>query len=262
MKSQISQFLEQYPESNLNDHLLAILGNVYLEENDYSNAVSSYDEIKTEDIKNKITLNLFQSLYNLKWHVRLIEECEKYIDDCDEELKIKITYILARSLYSEALDNEFEVKKAHLEKAKVKFEELIGSKYEIDASEYLSQIFCFLEDYESAANYYLDLASKNTEKKEEFLLQAALVLKNFNQEKSLSTLDLILEEKNKKQHEAAYNKILVLFDLKRFDDIITQKDDLLNLNLWFRYNRINEEWHFFISKLPVRTGGHELADLK
>ncbi|NGX63332.1 MAG: hypothetical protein KR126chlam6_00740 [Candidatus Anoxychlamydiales bacterium] len=227
---QIENYINDHQEAQLNDSLYAILGNIYMFEKNYSKAVSSFDNIKDSDIKDKISINLLASLYHLKWHARLIDECDVYVNKVDGELKNKILYLQSISLYNRSLEIKDETEiNTLITKAKDGFEKLIDTKFDNQATEYLSQIHKTLNDFEKASICYLDLSEKDPTKKEEYLFQAALLQAHFDKEKALATFNSISERGAKKSNEAAYNKLLLLFEMKRFSTIADEKDRLLNL---------------------------------
>ncbi|MFA6118288.1 MAG: hypothetical protein WCT85_04345 [Parachlamydiales bacterium] len=229
-KFQIESHFKENPKSPLNDSLFAILGNIYLNEKNYSKAVSCYENIKSVDIKDKIATNLLEGLYNLKWHTRLIEECNNYIDKVDDSLKQKIIFLQALSYYDKATEiNDETEKNQNFNLSKSKFELLLDSKFQNESREYLSQIHKKLNDYQAACKYYLDLAEKDPQKKESYLFQAALLESTFDKEKAIKTFDEIISLNPNNAADAAYNKLILLFDMKKYDSIILDKNKFLSI---------------------------------
>ncbi|NGX27963.1 MAG: Outer membrane protein assembly factor BamD [Candidatus Anoxychlamydiales bacterium] len=229
-KYQIENYINDNPKSALVDSLHALLGNIFMNEKNYSKAISAYDNIKKEDVKDKIAINLLACMHNLKWYSRLIDECDNYFEKVDGELKQKIAYLKAISLYNKSLSSSEDDEILQLtEKAKEQFENLLESKYENQAKEYLSQIHKNLNDYDQASKYYLDLAMLDPSKKDDHLFQAALLQAHFNKDEALNTFNRITDNLSTKSPDAAYNKLLLLFEMKRFLDIVEQKDKLLTL---------------------------------
>ncbi len=228
-KFQIENFISNNPSSCLVDSLYALLGNIFMNEKDYSKAISSFDNIKTQDIKDKVAINLLASLYHMKWYQRLIDECEFYAKNVDGELKQKITYLQALSYYNKALEtNDKNENNNLINKAKTKFEELLESQFANHAREYLSQIHKNLNEFEKASFYFLQLAEKDFSKEEDYLFQAALLQAHFDKEKALNTFNKISETTSSKAQDASFNKLLLLFEMQRFEEITNQKDLFLN----------------------------------
>jgi len=256
-KHQIQTFINDNPNNSLVDSLFAILGDIYVNEKNYSKAVAAFDNIKSEDIKDKIAINLLSSLYHLKWHSRLIDECENYLTKVDDELKEKITYLQGLTFYNKSLEENNEKDKINLSlRAKNKFESLLESRFQNQSQEYLSQIYKNLNDFEAASNYYLNLAKKDTSKKEEYLFQAALLQYHFNKEQAIATFDLIIQDPNSlKTADAAYNKLLILFEMKKYEDIISNKDMFLQIISTEKTHIAN----FFIGKCYFKINNFENA---
>jgi len=229
-KYQIENYISEHPKSHMIDSLYAILGNIYMNEKSYSKAVAAFKNIQDEDVKDKIGVNLLASLYHLKWHLKLIDECDYYITRVDGELKNKITYLKAISLYNRSLEIEDQTKINELiVQSKDSFETLLDSKFQNQAREYLSQIHKTLNDFEKASECYMDLANSDPTKKDEYLFSAALLQAHFDKEKALETFNEITKGSSLKSKDAAYNKLLLLYEMKRFSDISLEKDFLLNL---------------------------------
>jgi tetratricopeptide (TPR) repeat protein len=228
-KSQINSFLENYPDSNLKDSLYAILGNIYFNEKNYFESINSYDNIKEENIKDKISVNLLSSLLNTSQFDRLSNECETYIKKTTGDLKEKISYLQAIALYQIAeKETDNNIKNDSYKLSLLKFQDILDTKFEMESREYISQIHFKLKNYLSAANTYLDLANKNPSKEDEYLFQAAMLQTNFDKEKALETFSKISKNSTTKKEDAAYNKTLLLFELAKYETLINEKDFLIN----------------------------------
>jgi tetratricopeptide (TPR) repeat protein len=255
-KFQIENFITNNPNSTLVDPLYALLGNLFMNEKDYSKAISYFDNIKTEEVKDKIIINLLASLYNMKWYQRLIDDCEIYSKKTDGELKQKIIYLQALSLYNKASDTTDKTENENLiTKAKNKFEELLESQFSTQAKEYLSQIHKSLNEFEKASTYFLQLAEKDLTKEDDYLFQAALMQARFDKEKALNTFNKITQLSSSKIPEATFNKLLLLFEMQKFDDIINQKDTFLQKVASEKLPLTN----FFIGKSFFKNKNYESA---
>ncbi len=255
---QIENYIVEHPKSAMIDSLYAILGNIHMNEKNYSKAISAFENIKDKDIKDKIGVNLLASLYHLKWYLRLIDECNYYIDRVNGELKDKIVYLRAISLYNRTLeiDDQNEIDELLL-KSKNDFETLISTKFENQAREYLSQIHKTLNDFEKACEYYLELANSNPSLKHEYLFSAAILQAHFDKEKALKTFNEITKTSSLKSKDAAYNKLLLLYEMKRFSDIASEKDTLLDLIEEDKKSLAN----FFIGRCYFNMQDYENASL-
>ncbi|OGN66839.1 MAG: hypothetical protein A2888_00730 [Chlamydiae bacterium RIFCSPLOWO2_01_FULL_28_7] len=257
VKAQINDFIVKYPNSTLKDSLYAILGNVFLNEKNYSQAVEAYDNIGNEQIKKNVAINLLGSLFYLKWYNRLHEESNKYINDFDNFKKDKIIYLKALAYFNEAKENNDEHFDSNLESAKEYFSSLLNSKYEIYAREYICEIHSLKNEYETASREYFNLSEKFIDRREEFLFQAALLEAHFNKEKAIETFSMITNASSNKTSEAAFNKILLLYELNRFQEIITQKDQLLSYLFSDKINAAN----YFIARSYYNLNDYNNASL-
>ena len=149
-KNQMEEFIASYPESPFSDQLCAALGDLFLREKNYSNAVTYYSQIKSEEFVEKTFLNRMQCLYELQWHATIVESCEAYIQKNGP--KLYPTYFLSLSLYQQCLNASKDPKIA--ERARPHFEMLYNSELSHEAAPGYAHICCILKDYEKAAQIY------------------------------------------------------------------------------------------------------------
>lgn len=258
-KSQLENYITSNPNSSLIDSLHALLGNLYMKEKNYSKAINCFENIKAEDIKDKVAINLLASLYNMKWYKRLIEECQVYSAKVDDELKQKINYLEAMSIYNIANETQNKTESTKLiNEAKIKFEKLLDTRFANQAREYLSQIHKILNDYEIASSYFLQLADKDLSKQDEYLFQAAMLQAHFDKEKALNTFNKILEtQTSSKTQEATFNKLILLYEMGKLDEIINQKDFFLSKVASEKLSLTN----FFIGRSFFKLNDFENASL-
>src|SRR3990167_9077152 len=57
VKNQILDFFNTFPESTSKDYFLGILGDIYLHDTEYNNALASYDKIQDKNVIEKIMVN-------------------------------------------------------------------------------------------------------------------------------------------------------------------------------------------------------------
>lgn len=227
-KFQLENYIANNPNSSLIDSLYALLGNIFMNEKNYSKAISCFDNIKSDEIKDKIAINLLASLYNMKWYQRLIDDCDYYSKKVDGELNQKIGYLQALAFYNKSIETTDKTDHDKLlDLAKTKFEQLLESQFSNQSREYLSQIHKSLNNFEIASNYFLQLAEKDVMKEDEYLFQAALLQSHFDKEKALNTFNKISELSSTKAQEACFNKLILLYEMERYEDILSQKDVFL-----------------------------------
>jgi tetratricopeptide (TPR) repeat protein len=217
-KGQMEEFIVQYPKSTYSDPLCAALGDLYLREKNFSNALEWYSQIQTPEFTNRAFLNRMQCLYELQWYSTLSEECEAYLENGPN---LYATYFLAISLYHQCLNltKNPEQLAALAEKAKPHFETLFKSELSNEIAQGYAHLCCLLKDFEKASLIYLDLANKDPALQEEMLFQVALIQSEYDKNQALQTFDQIAKLGQTKAKEAAYNRLVIAYDLGRYEDL-------------------------------------------
>jgi len=216
-KNQMEEFIVSYPESPYSDALCAALGDLYLREKNYSNAISFYTRVQTPEFYHRVFLNRMQCLYEMQWYATLADECESYLENGEN---LHVTYFLAIALYHQCLntkDPEGLLKLA--ERAKPHFETLSKSELSNEVAQGFAHLCCTLKDYSKAAEIYLDLAKNDPESNEDMLFQAGLIQSQFDKETALATFEQIVKLGQKKAKEAAYNRMVLSFDLGQYETV-------------------------------------------
>lgn len=224
-KTQIEEFIGEYPESPFTDALCAALGDLFLREKNYLSALNNYSQIQSREFVEKVFLNRMQCLYEMQWYATLADECEAYLEKSSD---IQVTYFLAISLFHQCLNAPKETDQLMQlgERAKPYFETLYQSEISNDIAQGYAHLSCILKDYEKATQIYLDLANKHPEKREEMLFQVALIQSEYDKNLALTTFDEIAKSNKKKAKEASYNRMVLAFELGRYDEIASP--DLLS----------------------------------
>ena len=114
VKSQIVSFLEKYPKSKINDHLRGILGDLYLQENAFEDALSLYTQIQSAPIVDKIILNKLQCLYELNFFDAMVQQGTPYLTKSIPEIesrKDEFRFLMGEAYFRGALLNDNPAKK-------------------------------------------------------------------------------------------------------------------------------------------------------
>ncbi|MBS0624728.1 MAG: outer membrane protein assembly factor BamD [Verrucomicrobia bacterium] len=228
-KSQIEEYLKQFPQSSYSDTLCAALGDLFLREKNYSNALSCYSQIVSKEWLDQVFLNRLQALYHLEWYATLADECESYLGRQDtEDSKLQVTYYLAISLYQQCLNASKNPEQ--LEKLALRAQPYFVTLFQSDLSNEVSQAFahlcCILKDYAKASDIYLDLAQHDESGKEDFLFQAAMLQTEFDKEKASRTFEEIANLGQHRAQDAAFNRLVLSFELGKYDDLAASKEEL------------------------------------
>ena len=231
VKSQIEQFLKEHPDSHLSDSLYAFIGDLYLREENYEDAIQQYGKIVDEKVHEKILLNYMIAFYHMGWYVTLTEVCEPFlthIASYEQEKYYKILFLYADSLCQQAFNaiDDSEKQRSFAKKARPYFEELTASPFTDEALESLAYLCSILQEYEKASDIYLELARRLPNQQEEMLFQAANLQVRFDKEKAIQTYGRICHIGKNRLKEASFNRMILFYELQRHAEVILSKEQL------------------------------------
>lgn len=227
-KNQMEEFLHAFPESSFKNPLSAALGDLFLREKNYSTALNYYAQISSTELSDAVFLNRMQCFYHLQWHATLADECEKRLqqEGLDPDQKLQTTYFLAIALYQQCLNaQEPEMRTRLAQRAQPYFSTLFESELSREAAESFAHLCCILKDYSKASDIYLDLADQ--EEGDEMVFQAALIQAEYDKELACETFYDLSQKEGKKAQEAAYNWLVLEFELGRFSELLEKKEQIL-----------------------------------
>lgn len=255
-KSQMEEFIIQYPESPFSDALCGALGDLSLREKNFSSALNHYSQIHSSEFSDRVFLSRMQCLYEMQWYASLAEECETYLE---KKPDLHATYFLAIALYHQCLNasKDPEMLLQLAERAKPYFETLSQSELSGEVAQGFAHLCCILKDYPKAAELYLGLAEKDPAIREEMLFQAGLIQSEFNKELAIQTFDTIAQLGQKRGKEAAYNRLVLSFDTGRHEQLTQVQLDSLP------QDRV-EMAHLFVGRslLNLKKYPEAIAELK
>ncbi|MEI6241795.1 MAG: hypothetical protein WCP39_00120, partial [Chlamydiota bacterium] len=236
-KSLVGREIEKYFRENsvVNDftnYLHGFLGDVYIEEKRYEEALSEYTHITNSEVKEKIFANILHALHALKKYDVLEKECIAYLQNKDPANKKfdSTRFFLAESFYQQALISlKEEDKKELFVKARKGFSDLTSSDFVKPSLQTLALIAKELHEEKGASAIFEELANKYPEEKEEFLFQAAIAQGGFDKELAIQTFSQIFHEGKKKVWESGYNRLLLLFETEHYSEVILAKDQVFNM---------------------------------
>lgn len=230
-KNQMEGFLVEFPTSSYADTLRMTLGDLFLREKSYQEAINHYAQISNPTLFSQVFLRRMQCLYHLQWYATLADECEAYLQAETLETtaeasqtRMEVTHLLAIALYEQCLNasREDEVAVNLANRAKPYFEILADSEPSEEMLNALAYLRCILKDFEGASHIYLDLAAKGNNS-QDFLFQAALIQSKFDKNLALTTFEQIAGVGDTWARDASYNQLVLLFDLGRYEEI-TRKE--------------------------------------
>jgi tetratricopeptide (TPR) repeat protein len=230
VKIQIFDFLSKNPKSSYVDQLHAMLGDLYFQEKNYADAICAYDKIQGQEFRLKSQFRRLHSLYEIGKHEEFILSADLFLKDPNargEEINT-VRFELAESCFYTAHAPENEDRKKELFKeALSQYQQLMQTKFCDLTLGPQAQAYAFLEEYPKAASLYLLLAHKDSAKREDWLFQAASLQLHFDKKSAIETFAAIVELDGKNASKAAFNKLNLLFQEKRYKDFILAQDKSL-----------------------------------
>ncbi|MCB1118225.1 MAG: hypothetical protein KDK50_06570, partial [Chlamydiia bacterium] len=233
VQSQILTFLEKYPESKLKDHLNGILGDLYLQKNQYDRALATYNEISDRDVVQKILINKMQCLYELNQFEAISSVGEAYLAHPTQSIESRrheYHFLMAESFFKRSLTaDDTNAKKELALRAKPLYESLDGTPY-ADISRFaLAEIHRVIGDYPESVRLYVSLAEDYPEQKEELLFHAANLQAQFKPEKAIDTFTEIVTLDGERAKEATFNRLLLFYQLGHHHEVIEGYDQIAKM---------------------------------
>ncbi len=260
VREQITDFLEKYPNSTINDNLLGILGDLLLQENEYENALSMYQKIKSSDVLEKITINKLQCYYELNQFNKIIEEGEPWLTSPYQEISDRIDelhFLVGEAYFRTAISFNDENKKIdYLAKAKPIYEKIINSSFNDPVTFALAEIYRLRNENEKAASLFKQLAKEHKEQKEELLFHAALAQSQFDKNLAIETFSEIIKDNSVLSKEAQLNRLILFFQENRFQDVIEAYQNIINKVDVEKQNELD----YIIGRSYFAIEGYEQAD--
>ncbi len=221
VKKQVIDFISANPLSPLTDHLYAILGDLYFQEKNYTEAIQAYRQINVAEFQEKTLYSHACSLYTTNDYAGVVALAQPFYQkgtlsriDRGEE----IHSILGDSFYRIISAEENSAKKKELAAIAKPILQSLAPK-EPRALHFLADIHRHLGEYPEACTFYILLADKETDKKEEFLLQAASLQLDFDKTAAAATYGKIAVLGGPKATEAAYNQFALLFQAQNYAEL-------------------------------------------
>ena len=232
VQSQIQTFLQKYPDSSLKDHLQGILGDLYLQKDQYENALNAYSEITHADVREKTLINKLQCHYELGQYDSIAEYGESYLKHPSasiDERRDEYYFLMAESFFRRSLTTSDPDQKQTLSlKAKPLYEALDQTAYHDISRFALAEIHSTIGDFPEAARTYLDLSEKYTDQREELLFHAGNLQAQYKPEQAVETFSKIIEMNGDRAKEATFNRLLLYYQLGNYDQVVDAHDQVVS----------------------------------
>lgn len=224
VKRQIHTFLEKFPNSPINDQLRGVLGDLYLQDKKFKEAIEAYGKITDAHVAEKVIVNRLQCYYELNDFTALFKEGRPYLNISSKRLgdrKEELTFLVAESLFRLSLESgDPTVKLDYASQARALYEPLVNSSFSKHSKLALAEVYHILKQYDKAAVLYTDLAAHYPDMREDLLNQAALSQAEFDPKQAIATFTDVIHLKGKKANDAAINRLILLFQEEEYAEVI------------------------------------------
>lgn len=248
VESQILTFVEKFPKSELNDPLFALLGDLYAYRKDLGRALQAYSRIVSPQVQEQVLLSQLQCLHSTKRYEEITKVASPFMDkhlQSKKDQSLEIVSLVADSNYHLASHTgEFEKAQGFAKEAQKHYERLLTTDRASECLEPLAYLHHMMNENERAADLYMMAARSNPASEEKLLFKAATLQAKFDKEAALETFSRVARMNKKQCSDAAFNRMVLLFDTKKFDDLVLAKDQL--------YRQIPKDsrdlYHFFLGR--------------
>lgn len=231
VKAQIAEFLEKYPKSKINDQLRAILGDLFLQEHAFDDALSIYEDIRSPEICEKTAMNRLQCYYELGQFQELAETGSQFIMAKSPEIELRseeFHFLMGEAFFRQGINlTDPEKKKELLTKALPFYERALNSSFNDPSMFALAEIYRYREDNRKAAAFFLELSQRHPGQKEDLLFHAGLAQSEFDKSAAIDTFTKIIERGGIKAKDASLNRLILYFQQERFRDVIESSPELV-----------------------------------
>lgn len=233
VQKEIKHYLEQYSESPFWYELSGVLGDLLVNEKKYQEAIEAYKVVKDPVLKSQLACNYLLALFHNGNNEELLTYGKSVLNDNliqNEDEKEKIYFFMGASLYDLAT-NEINIAKKNgfaLE-AKEYLEKVQKKEYLLSAKERIAHIFSLLKDDKSACTLYEELSHSYPDQKERFLFQEGLMQSSFDKKSALETFAQVCLLEGELAKEAAFNRLILLYDQEQYSDLLLVKDQMISL---------------------------------
>ncbi len=230
VKTQIQSFLAEHPQSTYADSLYAMLGDLHFKEKNYAEALNAYELISKEPFLQKIQFNHLYCLYDQGLYHDVVDCAPAFLKNAKRSKDQENTarFQMADSLFrlGKATDHP-STKEDLFNQALAHFKVLAQTDYAEQTIYPLAVIYSYLKENVRAAALFEKLAMKHPEQQEAFLFQAASLLLTVDKNAAIETYGRIYPLNGPYSGKAAFNQIQLLFEQKRYRDLLLVQEKSL-----------------------------------
>ena len=224
VKKEIKIFLETHKDSPFCDQLKGNYGDLYIQEGDYKNALSAYNQINNQGVLVKFVINKMQCLYELEQYSELITCGAQYLSKMSKELlerKDEFYFLMAEGYFRQGISAATTGEKDKLlDSAMPLYEKILNSSFNDPTMFALAEIYRLKSTNKKAQSFFLELAKRHPDRKEELLFHAAISQAEFDKELAVSTFTEIISMNGEKKKDAILNRLILFFQQEDYDSVI------------------------------------------
>ncbi|MBI3236799.1 MAG: tetratricopeptide repeat protein [Chlamydiales bacterium] len=229
-ESQITAFFNKHPDSAYADTLLSMLGDLHFYKNNYSQSLQAYQKIQAETFLNQTAFNRLYCLYKLEQFSDAVACAEHFLSRQDRQLEKEniVLFLMGDSLFrSGKKEEDLSQKSQCYERAAGCFEQLIKSDFKEQTLPPLLEIYTDLKEWKKGVGVLNALASLHPQEKEGFLFRVAAMQLHYDRKESVETYRTIYLLKGPHASLAACNRIRLLFEQKRYKELLLSYEESL-----------------------------------
>lgn len=230
VKSEIKNFLSTHENSKFCDQLRGNYGDLEMQDERYESALRSYEAISHREVAKNFLLNKMQCYYELERYEELLAGGKPYLIQMSKEFldrRDEYYFLMAEGYFRSALTmSDTDEKNTYLNKAMPLYEKILHSSFNDSTMFALAEIYRIQGANDKAQSFFLELADRHPERKEELLFHAAVAQAEFNKPLAIKTFSEIIYLDGSKRADATLNRLILFFQEEKYDKVIKSYEEV------------------------------------
>jgi|GEM_PF-875630 len=232
VKTQILDFLDRYPDCELRDDLLGVLGDAHFHEGEYQSSLDCYQKIQHPKVVQKVILHKLQCYDELDQIDPLLQEGETFFETSrefssqdDEQAAL---FSLGRGWFKKMWKMvDVEEKRECALRAQRYFHYLDPGKPHSEAAQFfLAEIYPVLGNQTLAVRLYRSLIDRCPEQREELLFRIAMLQSETDPLTSSDLFYEIYQMGGERAHESATHCATLLLKMGHYSQLISLAEEV------------------------------------
>jgi hypothetical protein len=233
VKKEIVSFLNTHKTSVFCDQLRGNYGDLLIQEGKYKEALASYSSITHKEVEQNFLLNKMQCYYELEQYDELLSSGSPLLNKMPKEFidrKDEYLFLMAEGYFRSSLTITAKDKKTtYLNKALPLYEKILNSSFNDSTMFALAEIYRLQSTNDKAQSFFLELAKRHPDRKEELLFHAALAQAEFDKPLAIETFSKIMQLNGEKAKDSALNRLILFFQEERYDEVISSYNQVAEI---------------------------------